>query len=84
MLFFNKKGIKTIQSLRKTNTHCQAVISACFSPSVHSAFRKAWGGYMRFFYHAVKNGGTLTNTEPDFYNAHFFFCDGLEDPWLSE
>lgn len=32
----------------------------------------------------VKNGGKLTHTDTDFLKAEFFFCNGLDDPWLSE
>ncbi|KAF8637490.1 hypothetical protein AX17_002794 [Amanita inopinata Kibby_2008] len=32
----------------------------------------------------VQNGGTLTNTESDFYKAQFFFCNDSDDPWLPE
>ncbi|KAG5732882.1 hypothetical protein E4T56_gene1819 [Termitomyces sp. T112] len=32
----------------------------------------------------VKNGGTLTHCKKDFYEAQYFFCNGLDDPWLHE
>ena len=32
----------------------------------------------------VKNGGTLTHTDDDFRRANYFFCDGMDDPWLNE
>ncbi|GLB41554.1 hypothetical protein LshimejAT787_1001540 [Lyophyllum shimeji] len=47
---------------------------ACFSPSVPAVLRKGW----------VRNGGTLTHSVADFYQADFFFCSGLDDPWLSQ
>ncbi|CAA7265230.1 unnamed protein product [Cyclocybe aegerita] len=47
---------------------------ACFSPFVPPSIRKLW----------VINGGTLTHTETDFRQAQFFFCNGMNDPWLSE
>lgn len=65
---------------------------ACFSPSVHSAYRKAWGmvvyALARRLLNAniflVNHGGSLTHTESEFYEAQYFFCDGLDDPWLPE
>ncbi|KAF8332486.1 hypothetical protein F5887DRAFT_45434 [Amanita rubescens] len=51
-----------------------ADMKACFSPSVHSTYRKAW----------VSHGGSLTHAESEFYEAHYFFCDGLGDPWLPD
>jgi len=47
---------------------------ACFSPSVAPTIRKLW----------VKNGGSLTHTDDDFRRANYFFCDGMDDPWLNE
>lgn len=35
-------------------------------------------------YFIVTNGGTLTHTDDDFRRANFFFCDGMDDPWLNE
>ncbi|KAF8957120.1 hypothetical protein BDZ97DRAFT_121145 [Flammula alnicola] len=64
---------------------------ACFSPSVPQAIRKLWGTLRfrlctRIFKqaHSVMNGGTLTHTDADFRQAVFFFCNGMEDPWLNE
>lgn len=36
------------------------------------------------FFFTVKNGGTLTHTDVDFKKANYFFCDGMDDPWLNE
>ncbi|KAF8997846.1 hypothetical protein BDQ17DRAFT_835106 [Cyathus striatus] len=45
---------------------------ACFSPSVPAFVRRAW----------VQNGGRLTHTDEDFRKADYFFCNGMDDPWL--
>ena len=37
-----------------------------------------------FLKKSVKNGGTLTHTDDDFRRANYFFCDGMDDPWLNE
>jgi len=66
---------------------------ACFSPSVPAFVRKLWGERTRFFstqlvqhlpVFEVRNGGTLTHTKADFYQANFFFCAGMDDGWLNE
>ncbi|KAL0570654.1 hypothetical protein V5O48_011302 [Marasmius crinis-equi] len=45
---------------------------ACFSPEVPRHFRHAW----------VENGGSLTHSKQDFFDADYFFCAGMEDAWL--
>lgn len=68
---------------------------ACFSPSVTPTIRKLWGTQknhlfrskrrsLNYFFLTVKNGGTLTHTDDDFRRANYFFCDGMDDPWLNE
>ncbi|KAF9257075.1 hypothetical protein L218DRAFT_135527 [Marasmius fiardii PR-910] len=47
---------------------------ACFSPQVPHRFRIAW----------VENGGSLTHSTRDFFNADFFFCAGIKDTWLQQ
>lgn len=67
-------------------------MQACFSPSVPVAVRKLWGTHSikvlllwrRLDVYEVKHGGTLTHTDIDFRNAEFFFCDGMNDPWLKQ
>ena len=74
------------------------VCVACFSPSVPPTIRKLWGMQKKdlprsqqqfflisfFLKKSVKNGGTLTHTDDDFRRANYFFCDGMDDPWLKE
>ncbi|KAF8815389.1 hypothetical protein BYT27DRAFT_7037712, partial [Phlegmacium glaucopus] len=58
---------------------------ACFSPSVAPTIRKLWGMQSKSYpHHKIKNGGTLTHTDAEFKRANFFFCDGMDDPWLNE
>ncbi|KAF9498142.1 hypothetical protein BDN71DRAFT_1443875 [Pleurotus eryngii] len=47
---------------------------ACFSPSVPPNIRKAW----------IRGGGAIVRTHEEFYEADFFICNALDDPWVQK
>lgn len=47
---------------------------ACFSPSVLPNIRKVW----------ICDGGAIVRTHEEFYQADFFICNALDDPWVQK
>ncbi|KAJ3736996.1 hypothetical protein DFJ43DRAFT_392023 [Lentinula guzmanii] len=49
-------------------------LKGCFSPLISTSLLSSW----------VKNGGSIMQSEREFYDTSYFFCAEMDDPWVKK